>query len=383
MALIFLTDPNPAGEFYGDKRLFKKTPKAPAAPDPYATAAAQTASDKETAWYNAQLANMDQVTPYGNLTYQNLGTIESPKWQSTIALSPEQQQLYNTQTQSENALASLGADQLGRIRESVSTPFSYDGIGDSPTAQSVEQLSQQGQDALMARLNPQFGYDEEALRTRLINQGIGQNSEAYDREMDRFNQAKNDARTQAVLQGASYGGTLQNQALQRRNQGIQEYTTQRNAPLNEYTAMTSGAQIQNPSFTSGGNEGINSVDLAGLINQNYQNQLGAYNSKVAGQNSTTSGLFSLAGTALGSAGGSAGWLAALSDRRAKTNIVKSGEKNGLNIYQFYYKDDPHQKYEGVMADEVKQVMPDAVTTGDDGYDRVNYGMIGIEMKEVS
>lgn len=311
MALRFLTDSNPAGEFYGDKRLFKKTPKAPAIPDPYATAAAQTASDKETAWYNAQLANMDQETPYGNLTYQNLGTKEAPKWKSTIALSPEQQQLYNTQTQSENALASLGADQLGRIRESVSTPFSYDGIGDAPTAQSVEQLSQQGQDALMARLNPQFGYDEEALRTRLINQGIGQNSEAYDREMDRFNQAKNDARMQAVLQGASYGRTLQNQALQRRNQGIQEYTTQRNAPLNEYTAMTSGAQIQNPSFTSGGNEGINPVDLAGLINQNYQNQMGAYNSKVAGQNSTTSGLFSLAGTALGAAGGSGGWLAAL------------------------------------------------------------------------
>jgi len=60
MALRFLTDSNPAGEFYGDKRLFKKTPKAPAIPDPYATAAAQTASDKETAWYNAQLANMDQ-----------------------------------------------------------------------------------------------------------------------------------------------------------------------------------------------------------------------------------------------------------------------------------------------------------------------------------
>ena len=110
----------------------KKTPKAPAAPDPYATAAAQTASDKETAWYNAQLANMDQVTPYGNLTYQNLGTKEAPKWQSTIALSPEQQQLYNTQTQAENALASLGADQPGRIRANVSTPFSYDGIGAVP-----------------------------------------------------------------------------------------------------------------------------------------------------------------------------------------------------------------------------------------------------------
>ena len=34
----------------------------PKAPDPAATAAAQTASDKETAWYNAMLQNMDQIT---------------------------------------------------------------------------------------------------------------------------------------------------------------------------------------------------------------------------------------------------------------------------------------------------------------------------------
>lgn len=402
----------------------KSSPKAPAAPDPAKTAAAQTASDKETARYNAQLQNMNQYTPYGSLTYKetpvtpnydevayqkamdsykktgkwtningysvdkspevfrstfDLNKGNAPKWESTITLSPEQQQLYNTQTQSENALASLGAAQLGRIGESVSTPFSYEGLGDAPTAQSVEQLSQQGQDALMARLNPQFGYDEEALRTRLINQGIGQNSEAYNREMDRFNQAKNDARTQAVLQGANYGGTLQNQALARRNQGIQEYTTQRNAPLNEYTAMTSGTQIQNPSFSSGGNEGINPVDYTSLINQQYQGQLGAYNSKVASNNATQSSLFSLGGTALGM----------FSDRRAKTNIVKTGEKNGFNIYQFSYKEgisdtlDPSKTYEGVMADEIKQIMPEAVMTGEDGYDRVNYSMIGIEMKEVA
>lgn len=299
MALRFLTDPNPAGEFFGDKRLFKKSPKAPEAPNPAQTAAAQSASDKETAWYNAQLQNMDQITPYGNLTYQNLGTKEAPKWQSTISLSPEQQQLYNTQTQSENALASLGAAQLGRIGESVATPFSYEGLGDAPTAQSIEQLSQQGQEALMSRLNPQFGYDEESLRTRLINQGIGQNSEAYNREMERFNQAKNDARTQAVLQGANYGGTLQNQALARRNQAIGEYTTQRNAPLNEYTAMTSGTQIQNPSFSSGGNQGVPNIDYGSLINQQYQSQLGNYNAKVAGQNSTMGGLFSLGSAALG------------------------------------------------------------------------------------
>ena len=37
-----------------------------------------------------------------------------------------------------------------------------------------------------------------------------------------------------------------------------------------------------------------------------------------------------------------------------------------------------------MADEVRKIMPEAVTTtAEDGYDRVNYDMIGIEMKEVA
>ena len=167
---------------------------------------------------------------------------------------------------------------------------------------------------------------------------------------------------------------MQNQALQRRNQGIQEYTTQRNAPLNEYTAMTSGTQIQNPSFTSGGNQGINPVDITGLINQQYQGQIGNYNSKVASNNATTSGLFSLGGAAL---------TGFLSDRRAKTNIVKQVRKTGFNIYQFSYKHDPSKTYEVLWQMKLGKLCLKLLPRAEDGYDRVNYDMIGIEMKEVA
>lgn len=341
MALRFLNDPNPAAQFYGDKRLFK-SPDTPTAPDPQQTAAAQTVANKDTAYWNASLNNVNQITPYGNLTYkenpyvsdfdqtaydkalvdyQNTGVWsdirggtsaadplsqkntfdrnygKAPSFTSTIELNPESQKLLDSQMRSQNALATLGEGQLGRISNAVSTPYSYAGLGDAPTTSDINQLSQQGQDAIMARLNPQFGYDEEALRTRLINQGIGQGSEAYNREMDRFNQSKNDARTQAVLQGANYGGTLQNQSLANRNQAIQEYNAQRNAPLNEYTAMTSGSQIQNPSFQSTNTQGAAPVDYAGLVNQNYQNQTGQANASTANKNATTGSAFSLIGTA--------------------------------------------------------------------------------------
>lgn len=75
-----------------------------------------------------------------------------------------------------------------------------------------------------------------------------------------------------------------------------------------------------------------------------------------------------------------------SDRRIKENIEAVGrdERTGLTLYEFTYISDPDKRrYVGVMADEVRQVMPEAVVTGPDGFDAVNYGMLGIEMKEVA
>jgi len=283
----------------------KSSPKAPAAPDPAATAAAQGQMNKETAIANAQLGMVNQNTPYGKLTYTQRGTSAegTPQYESTIELSPEQQQLLQMSQQGDLGTAQLGLDQLGRIRESVSSPFSFGGL---PSYGEADQAAAQAraEEALMSRINPQFQRDEEALRTRLINQGIGQGSQAYNTEMERFNQAKNDARMQAVLSGQQYGASDLASALQRRNQGIQEYTTTRNAPLNEYSALTSGTQIQNPQFQSSGGGGIAPVDYAGLVNNQYQAQLGQYNSKIAGNNATTGALMNLGGAALGFGGGS-------------------------------------------------------------------------------
>lgn len=279
----------------------KKTPKAPAAPDPVATAAAQTATNKETAIANAQLGMVNQNTPYGKLTYTQRGTSAEgiPQYESNIELSPEQQRLLSMAQQGDLGTAQLGLDQLSRITNAVSTPFSYGGL---PSYGEADQkaAAAKGEEALLARLNPQFQRDEEALRTRLINQGIGQGSQAYQREFDTLNQARNDARQQAVLGGQQYGNSELASALQRRNQGIQEYSTQRNAPLNEYSALMSGTQIQNPQFSSQQNGNMQPVDQIGLANNSYNAAMGQYNSRVASNNATTGGLLSLAGNIGGS-----------------------------------------------------------------------------------
>ena len=364
--------------------------KSPSPPSPESQAKAQGAQDKETSWYNAMLANMDQFTPYGNLTYQNLGTKDAPKWQSTTTLSPEQQQMFDSQNRQGIAMNQLGEEQISRIGDAVSSPFSYGGIQNTlPTYGDISTASSRAEEALMSRLNPQFQQQEEALRTRLINQGIGQGSEAYQREMDSFNQMQNDARMQAILGGQQYGSNEQNMALQRRGQEIDEYTTQRNAPLNEYIGLTSGTQIQNPQFSSGGNQGIGSFDMAGAMNNYYSNQQAAANNK----NAATSSMFGLGGQLLGGGGGggsnASSWLGTaatvaslFSDIRLKENIEPVGKENGYNLYKFNYIGKPDKTYIGVIAQEVEKIKPEAVTEIN-GFKAVNYDMIGLKMTEVT
>jgi len=370
----------------------KKTPSQPAAPDPAATAAAQTATNKETAIANAQLGQVNQYGPYGSLEYTQRGTSAEgiPQYSMTTTLSPQQQQLLDMSQQGDLGTARLGLDQLGRISESVSTPFSFDGL---PSYGEADQNAAaiRGEEAILGRLNPQFQRDEEAMRSRLINQGIGQGSQAYSTEMERFNQAKNDARQQAVLGGQQYGNAELASALQRRNQGIQEYTTTRNAPLNEYSALTSGTQIQNPQFQSTAPGNMAPVDYAGLVQNQYNSQLGAYNAKVAGNASTMGSLLGAAGTAAGlyfggpagaAAGGAAGSKIGGSDINLKQDIVEVGEKNGHKVYEFAYKTDPSKRFIGVMAQDVEQYMPEAVSEID-GFKAVDYALLGFDMEEVA
>jgi hypothetical protein len=64
----------------------------------------------------------------------------------------------------------------------------------------------------------------------------------------------------------------------------------------------------------------------------------------------------------------------LSDRRLKTNIQRIGtHRLGIGIYSYDYVWGEHAV--GVMADEVKTVMPEAVVRGADGYDRVDYSKL--------
>ena len=109
---------------------------------------------------------------------------------------------------------------------------------------------------------------------------------------------------------------------------------------------------------------------------NMANSLGALFSGGTEQSQSKqtgpSPIWGAVGAGLGAAG------MALSDRRLKVDIVKVGTfDDGLGVYDFSYRDDPEgTRYRGVMADEVKELRPQAYIPNFDGeYDGVDYGKL--------
>ena len=81
----------------------------------------------------------------------------------------------------------------------------------------------------------------------------------------------------------------------------------------------------------------------------------------------------------GGGGGGGGGAGNKSDIRLKRDIQAIGTlANGLTLYKFKYLWSDTDMV-GVMAQEVLNVMPDAVITGEDGFYRVNYDKLGISM----
>ena len=72
-----------------------------------------------------------------------------------------------------------------------------------------------------------------------------------------------------------------------------------------------------------------------------------------------------------------------SDPSVKQNVVRIGTHPlGVGLYLFEYKpgfraDDHHRRHFGVMADEVEQVMPAAVSRDENGIRHVDHALLGI------
>lgn len=309
------------------------TPQPAAAPDPIATAAAQTASNKATATAQYGLNATNQVTPNGSLSYKQIGTWDdgTPRFEATTSLSGQQQSLYDKGNITQNNLADIGNEQSARIGKLLNTPVDLN----TATENKIDQLG-------AARLDPRFAREGAALETSLANRGIAPGSRAYGAEHNLFDQGKNDAYNQLYLTG--------------RGQGATEALTERNQPINEIAALLSNSQVSQPNFTSTPSPGVAPTDVIGAQQQSLNQSNVGFNAQLQQNQGLYNGLFGLGKAAVG------GW--AMSDIDTKENIEVVGERpDGLHVIDFDYRpefgldDDRHR---GFVAQEVAQVYPDAV-----------------------
>lgn len=282
--------------------------------------------------------------------YEALPTPDAPgqdQWTQTTTLSPEQQRLYDLTTQAQTTYGEIGNNQLNAVKGTLSQPDTTD----------YGAARQQALDAQMARLNPLYGQQEEGLRSRLINQGLSEGSEGWNRAFNQFNQGRNDAYIAADLNAGNTVG-----------QQIAQTTALRSRPLNEVAALLTGQQVQTPQAYQPAAAGVAPTDVLGAYNQQYQGQLAAYNAAQQQNAAGMGGLFGLAGT-LGGAALRSGFI---SDARLKRDIERIGTtENGLPWYSFRYLWDD-VRHEGLMAQDVLHVKPSAVFTMPSGFYAVDY-----------
>lgn len=265
-------------------------------------------------------------------------------WTQTLTLSPEQQQLLNAQNQTSLGLAGLQGQGVDAVRGVFNNMPNQSQL--TPNAINPGQTAQ---DAIMARVQPMLNRQQDRMGNQLANQGIQVGSEAWRNAQSDFGQQANDAFSQAALQGIDL-------TQRARQQGMAEQGFYSQMPINLLNAVRSGSQVQTPQSGSAGP----AANYLGAAQAQGQAALGQYGAQVGQYNNTLGTLGTIA-------------AAFMSDRRLKSNIERIGtHPKGFGLYEY---DLFGERRQGVMADEVEKVIPEAVKTHESGFKMVDYGKL--------
>jgi len=164
--------------------------------------------------------------------------------------------------------SSLANSLMGRVNTEMGSAPDFDQFGQ---AQSLEfdptALRERAENAAyqkdVSRLDPRFQREREATDIRLRNQGLSPGDQAYDAQIESFNNQKNDAyeraRLGSVETGRQESAQLYNQQLGSaefanalRTGNIEEYLGKRGFSLGEVEAITQGQTLNETVSTFGG-----------------------------------------------------------------------------------------------------------------------------------
>jgi hypothetical protein len=235
------------------------------APGTYNVGGRSFATMQEAQAYQASLGGggaMQTVTdPYTGKTYQ------VPRFGVRTTLSPEQARIKAENDAASFNLAALGNRLSGTLGQQLTGNFK---LGNEAVEARLFDLGRK-------RLDPMMAQQDEALRTRLANQGIRVGTEAYDREMERFGQNQNDAYNSLLLQG--------------RGQATNELLTEDNQRINQISALLSGGQVSMPNFMTGASvQPMQTTDNASIIANADNARMAAWQQNQAAMGSMIGGI---------------------------------------------------------------------------------------------
>jgi hypothetical protein len=271
-------------------------PRAPKPPDYVGAAQEQGVANLEAARATGRMNNPNVVSPYGTQTTTWNGD------QPTVVqeFSPDQQRLYDTNQITQQNLGLLGNTGSSALQDVIGKNLDYSSVTAAPG--DYESTRQGVIDAMMNRYNITAGQNEEQTKADLTARGINSGTEAYAREMDRIDRARNDFRAQAETTSANQVQQGFGQDSELRRQQIAEMLAGRQTPLNEITALMSGSQVSNPfsqaSVYNGGAAAAPAPILQGTQLQG-QSAMDIYNQQAGTYGNLMSGLFGMGGAFLG------------------------------------------------------------------------------------
>lgn len=321
--------------------------QAPQAPD-FTGAAEQTSRASQDSINQQTAANRPtQNTPWA-----------STNWQQ----GPDGQWTQTTNFSGPLAGASSAVQQ--QLAASLGTPLDFSGLpqvgsGEDARNQAIESAYSQA----TSRLDPQWQQRESAERTRLLNQGLSEGSEAFRNAMSDFSRQRNDAygsaMNSAIGQGTAAGQALFGQNMAARQNALSEMLRARGQPMAEAQALQGFLAM--PGFTNSG--AYSPTDYLGAA-------MGQHNAAMQGwqaQNQANADIFT-GGMRLAST-----LPFFLSDARAKRNIrrLPTEVMSGVHLATWEYLHRPGKRYLGVVAQDVAAVAPHLVRTGPDGLLRVH------------
>lgn len=245
-------------------------PKAPAPMDVGAVTAQASAQNTSNAYQNAAFNRVNQVDALGNtLNYSQTGKDAqgNPIFSATQGLG-ESGQMYA------GGLANLGREY-------------FDAVGSRPDMGSNAAFDR-AYGYASANLEPRMQRTQEQMENKLRNQGFERGSEAFSNAGNDLALQQNEARNNLVTQ---LQGQMFAQGLQDRQQQLSEFQP--------------GMQFANDALSldqaNVPQVGVQNVDVAGLNQAAYAQQMQQYQQKMAQRNAMIGGLASIGGTIAGAA----------------------------------------------------------------------------------